>query len=330
MIAQLSKKYIIIGGLKKVFQRLLSYIFEGRPITTKGRFFNFFLRPIILLFLKLKYKNNSKTFFIVGQGRSGSTYLGLLLSLHRDYFFMNEPKLAWSISNSSDDLVGSYSKRGSYLIKNIDIDTHKKINYFYSIMSKLSGSKVIIDKYPELIFRKDWIRKNFPKSKFLILYRDYKSVIESIPNWNLKHSNINENWWGVNNRKWDLINLELIPNSQFLSNLKLDFKSINDIEKSLIEWILTVEESIKLINSRNYNFHVFNYDELETSINIYIKRENVKTDDFFKVRDFFESTFKKKTYEENSLSIDSCNDKLIFIADKLKSKFNLIWKRYSS
>ncbi len=55
MIAQLNKEYILAKP-SKVLPRLLSYFFyEGRPATTKGRWFN----PVTFLFLRAASKGTS-------------------------------------------------------------------------------------------------------------------------------------------------------------------------------------------------------------------------------------------------------------------------------
>lgn len=329
MIAQLSRDYIKIGGFKKVLHRILSYFMEGRPITTKGRFINILMTPLISLLMFLKLKKPIKTYYIVGQGRSGSTYLGILLSLKMDYFFLNEPKLPWSLVNATDDLVGSYTKKGSYSFDEIDNRAQKRISSFYSCMSFLTGSKVILDKYPEMIFRRSWILKNLPESKFLILHRNYSSIVASIPLWNDKHSNSSSSWWGKNNRKWDLIKNELIPKSKILRGHNFQIDNLNDYEKSLVEWLLTVEQNIKLIKSGQFNFYIFNYEELEVSLDIFIMKESVNTDEFSKVREYFNRTYRHKNYNELA-HLDYCNKELIYLSNKLESCFKGIWQTYKS
>jgi hypothetical protein len=329
MIAQLSKDYIKIGGFKKVLQRILSYFIEGRPLTTKGRFINVLMAPLISFLIFLKVKKPVKTYFIVGQGRSGSTYLGMLLSLNMDYFFLNEPKLPWSLVNATDDLVGSYTKKGSYSFDKIDNQVQKRISSFYSCMSFFTGSKVILDKYPEMIFRRSWILKNLPASKFLILYRDYNSIVASIPSWNDKHSSSSSSWWGKNNRKWNLIKNELIPKSKIIKGHYFQIENLNDYEKSLVEWLLTVEQNIELIKSSQDNFYIFNYEELEISLDIFIMKETVCLNDFSKVREYFKRTHRQKNYNELA-HLNNCNKELIDLSNKVEGYFKDVWHNYKS
>src|SRR5436190_22514624 len=96
MIAQLDKYFIKLNP-SKIYNRLISYfLFEGRPLTTKGRFIN----PLVFFNLGIGKKVSigkkvTKPIFILGIGRSGTTILGSLMSIHKDVGFLNEPKALW-------------------------------------------------------------------------------------------------------------------------------------------------------------------------------------------------------------------------------------------
>jgi hypothetical protein len=326
MIAQLSKDYLKIGGIKKTLKRLLIYFFEGRPLTTKGRFFNFLVFPL-LYFISRFYpkKDGLKLKFILGQGRSGSTYLGLLLSLLKGHCFLNEPKLPWAIANKNDDLVGSYKKKvGSYFILDNSSIIVDRIIRIYSFLSFLTNSRILVDKYPEMIFRLNFLYKNFNNSEFIILYRDYQSIIRSIPGWNKKHSSDNSNWWGKNNQKWLIIQKELIIRSEALSEKKINFDKLNDYEKSIVEWILTVETTLNIIKKFK-NVKIINYDELIISMNFYLKDYPEKNK--IKCLKYFKKTLKTKTYKMKDKEF-FINKNLLIIANKLKSNFEFYWIEY--
>ena len=136
MIAQLSKIYIDYKPTKTI-SRLVSYfLFEGRPLSTKGQFIN----PILLIFYRIiqflpQLKKIQKPVFIIGMGRSGTTVLGKVLSLHSDLGFLNEPKAMWYFANNQDDLIGSYSdEAGKYCMDSVDAtqSTKKRITLFYA------------------------------------------------------------------------------------------------------------------------------------------------------------------------------------------------------
>ncbi len=90
MIAQIDREYLTYG-LGRAARRIASYVlYEGRPLTAKGRFIN----PFVFAWLRMlaTLPGTSKVYrpiFITGLGRSGTTILGILLSLHRDVGYVN-------------------------------------------------------------------------------------------------------------------------------------------------------------------------------------------------------------------------------------------------
>jgi len=95
MVAQLDKEYVELSK-ERALKRFLSYLFfEGRPHTTKGQWFNPVVFALLRLLAKLPGdKSLNKPVFITGLGRSGTTVLGLIMSVHKDLGYLNEPKAA--------------------------------------------------------------------------------------------------------------------------------------------------------------------------------------------------------------------------------------------
>ena len=83
MVAQIDRLYIRTSP-RKALVRILSYaLFEGRPLTTKGQWIN----PLVLTLFSIQkrlpqLKQVRKPIFIVCTGRSGTTILCTLLSMH--------------------------------------------------------------------------------------------------------------------------------------------------------------------------------------------------------------------------------------------------------
>src|SRR5947209_17022299 len=87
---------------------------EGRSLTTHGRWIN----PLVFAHLTFEkhlpqLKEVEKPIFIVGMGRTGTTILGLLLSIHRDVGFLNEPKALWHVAYPYEDVNGNFSRAAS-------------------------------------------------------------------------------------------------------------------------------------------------------------------------------------------------------------------------
>jgi hypothetical protein len=255
MIAQLDKLFIKTS-LKKTYTRLVSYfLFEGRPLTTKGRWINKF---VFAFFKILKYipnvKSIQKPVFILGTGRSGTTILGLTLGMHEDVGFLNEPKALWSHIYSGEDIIGSYQKEaGSYYLVESQVDAFikKKANTLFGNYLRLSSSKRVVDKYPELIFRTPFVKEIFPDAKFLFLYRNGWDTCHSIKRWSErlgvdKHDETHD-WWGLNGRKWNLLCDQVLINDPVLSKQKeLISKYTNHVHMAAVEWILTMKQGLSL------------------------------------------------------------------------------------
>ncbi|HKR06712.1 MAG TPA: sulfotransferase [Bacteroidia bacterium] len=271
MIAQLNKEYIKTRPSKTI-SRLVSYFFfEGRPLTTKGQWINPFLFFAYRLICFLpQIKKVKSPVFIVGTGRSGSTLLGILLSMHKQVAYLNEPKAVWHFAYEKEDLIGNFTTGIAYYKLNDAHVTSKTI----SVMNKLYGfylasvfSKQVIDKYPELVFRIDYLKKIFPDAKVLFLHRNGFQTAASTAQWiednrEQKGNDIHD-WWGLNNRKWNLLIEQVVPLSKLLSPHVEKVKTINSqVEKAAVEWIVTMEEGISFLKKYPENVMPVKYEEL--------------------------------------------------------------------
>lgn len=255
MVAQFDSVYKKLP-LKIKLRRLVSYFFfEGRPLTTKGRFIN---KPLKLFYNLIAFissdKTNCSVAYVLGTGRSGTTILGVSLSAHDEVGFLNEPKLPWYWSNSRDDIIGSYSaKPGKYSLTSIDVDSsiEQKISKFYNFYSKVVDVEIVIDKYPEMIFRTDFLQKFKFDKKYIFLYRNGIDIVNSIAKWSERKSTTNtentEDWWGLNDQKWHLLCSDIVSKDPDLS------KNINIIQnykshefRAAVEWIVTMKKGLEL------------------------------------------------------------------------------------
>ena len=255
MIAQLDSHYIRMRPNKAV-SRLISYaLFEGRPLTTKGRWINPLVFTLFALEKRLPLLNKVKRpIFIVGTGRSGTTILGLVLSIHRDVGFLNEPKALWHTIYPYEDLIGSYScETARYRLSAEDVtdeiiqSAHRLFGAYLTVVA----SKRVVDKYPELIFRTAFVRKIFPDAGFIFIVRNGWDTCQSVKGWLKRFGTQTKgeiyDWWGVNHRKWHLLVNQLVATNP-------DFKGIVDevnnlecqVNRAAVEWIVTMREGLRL------------------------------------------------------------------------------------
>lgn len=253
MIAQIDRAYTEFGW-KKVARRLISYgLFEGRPATTRGQWIN----PLVFAWLKtLRHlpggKRVEKPIFITGLGRSGTTILGLLFSVHRDVGFLNEPKAMWQLIAPDHDLNDNYSVGiGSYRLPD-SADTKSSVvaHKLFHGYRKVVGARRVVDKYPEMIFRIDFLLSMFPDAKFIFITRDGRSACKSIVKWSerkgLATDGEVEDWWGRNDAKWTCLREQILTRDpQYLSVKELATADLDHANRAALEWIVTMREGLR-------------------------------------------------------------------------------------
>ena len=273
MIAQIDSRYIKTRPTK-VITRLMSYaFFEGRPVTTKGRWIN----PLVFSLLKRfatnnnRYKSVEKPIFILGTGRSGTTILGIVLSMHREIGYLNEPKAMWHLIHPHEDVIGNYSQAEAKYRLTAEDATHEmrqRATQMFGAYLTATRSKRLVDKYPELIFRVDFVRALFPDARFIFLIRNGWDTCRSIATWSkrlgVQVDSEKHDWWGVDDRKWRLLIEQLVKTDPVFAEMEID--DIKHFERHLdraaIEWIVTMQEGIRLMQATPDYIHLVRFEDL--------------------------------------------------------------------
>ena len=254
MVAQIDKNYVRYGW-GKTLRRLTSYaIFEGRPHTTKGQWFN----PVVFSLLhSLSSIPGSPTvdkpIFITGLGRSGTTILGILLSLHKQVDFLNEPKAIWKLIDSRHDINADYTNSGGiYLLGATDVTTHARSTAYrlFARYLKTVGASRLVDKYPELIFRVDYLLELFPDARIVFIMRNGVDATHSIDLWSRRLGRTTngdvEDWWGRNDIKWHYLRDQILLKDPAYNSIadvaRLDLDHVN---RAALEWIITMQTGAK-------------------------------------------------------------------------------------
>jgi len=256
MVAQIDSRFVR-SSLKKAWSRYLSYaLYEGRPLTTKGRWIN----PLVFFLYRLQAilptgKSVVKPVFILGVGRSGTTILGVTLAMHRDVGFLNEPKALWSYLYEKEDVIGSYQEEPGFYRLDGSVTTERmkrKAHRIYGNYLRLAGASRVVDKYPELIFRTEFVRSLFPDARFLFLYRDGRDTCYSIRQWSqsfgsAKHGDT-QDWWGQNDRKWHLLCDQIVAADSILGQHVDAIRQYDDhVYRAAVEWTVTMKEGLMLM-----------------------------------------------------------------------------------
>jgi len=267
MIAQIDTKFAKARPFK-IWSRLIGYaLFEGRPLTTRGRWINPLVFAGFRLWASLPFRSPPKQpIFILGVGRSGTTILGKILALHREVGYLNEPKALWHAALGNDDLIGSYTARqGRYRLTGADVTKQglMRLCRGYLAFLAMAGCNRVVDKYPELLFRNELLDSIFPDGHKVVLVRNGADICRSIQRWSLDHSNAGADWWGLNDRKWTtLLNELVLPDPQF-SDIKPVLSNLTShIDRAAIEWIVSMQEALRLKETGARNIYFIRYEDL--------------------------------------------------------------------
>jgi len=255
MIAQLDSKYIRLSLVATV-RRLLSYLFfEGRPLTTKGRWINPAVFALFSIETRLpQMKKVDRPTFILGTGRSGTTVLGVIFSMHREVGFLNEPKAMWHTIYPKEDLIGSYSSgEANYRLSAEDATPSvvQRANRLFGAYSAATFSARILDKYPELIFRIPFVKAIYPDAKFVFLVRNGWDTCLSIDTWSKRLGSVEDgathDWWGVSRRKWNLLIDQIVVEHADLAPYVDEMRAwTSHVDMAAVEWIVTMREGMRL------------------------------------------------------------------------------------
>jgi len=318
MIAQIDSTYIRMRPWK-LWSRLIGYaLFEGRPITTRGQWINplLFAHFAIEKKLPLVLKKVDKPVFILGTGRSGTTILGIILSMHQHVGFLNEPKAIWHSIYPNEDLIGNYSLNSArYRLEAKDASSEviQSAHRIFGTYLATSFSERLVDKYPELIFRVPFIKAIFPDAKFLFLTRNGWDTCNSISNWSdrlgLKVKSEIHDWWGKDRRKWNLLIDEIVLEHSDLAPLIPQIHDLsNQSDMAAVEWIVTMREGLKLQEQFPNDILQIQYEALcltpTTILNEILNFIELSVDDtkfFLYAQSTLQPAHPKKPFELNKL-----------------------------
>lgn len=255
MVAQVDKDYARTRPWK-LWSRLLGWaLFEGRPLTTRGRWINRAVFGHYALARALpQMRRVDRPLFILGTGRSGTTILGVVLSMHREVAFLNEPKALWHAAHGGEDLIGSYTREAArYRLGSGDAapGVCRAMHRMAGWWLRWAMAPRLVDKYPELIFRLPFVRAVFPDARFLFLARNGWDTAASIENWSVRLGTGDgaetHDWWGANDRKWQLLVRDIVPDHADLAPHAAEIAGWTDHRaRAALEWVVTMREGLAL------------------------------------------------------------------------------------
>ena len=245
MPAQLDRAYVAARPSKALGRLLAATAFEGRPLSARARWLN----PLVFATLAAAralppLAPVRAPLFLIGTGRSGTTWLGKVLSLHPEVGFLNEPKALWHAAIPDEDLVGSYSRTPARLhLDQRDATPHaaRTLARGYGAFLRLTGTRRVLDKYPELVFRVDCVRALFPDARFLLLVRDGADICRSVAAWSAAHGEGRVDWWGRERRKFRILVEQGAAREPDLAGAGPELSALTRQEDmAALEWLLAM------------------------------------------------------------------------------------------
>ena len=271
MIGQLDKTYLTYSK-RSVAHRLVSYfLFEGRPHTTKGQWINPFVKAFLRTLAAIPGDPTpEKPIYITGLGRSGTTILGKVLSLHKDVGFLNEPKMMWALADPKTDVCGDYVAEGGRFILgagDVGRGTQSSIQRVLSRYASLTGIKRPLDKYPEFIFRVDYLREVLPNAKIIFISRNGCDAVASVAHWSQdKGVSVGErtdDWWGRGDVKWHYLCEQIIKvQPEYAAVVDDNLANMDHTNRAALEWIITMRAGLSALAAYPDEIYHIKYDEL--------------------------------------------------------------------
>ncbi|MBR3371620.1 MAG: sulfotransferase [Rhodobacteraceae bacterium] len=247
MPAQLDKTFLRAHPGKAVGRLLAWALLEGRPLTTRGRWIN----PVVFALYRLAGRVRfgvpvADPILIIGTGRSGTTFLGTVLGAHPQALFLNEPKAMWHHAHGGEDVIGSYTTAPARFrldASDATPDIARSLGRIYAWALWVTRAQRIVDKYPELVFRMPFVRTLFPGARFVCIQRDGVDTVLSVTSWSrrkgMERGGHVEDWWGLDDRKWQLMVAELVAQDPDLAPLREMLAACHDHrDRAAVEWIL--------------------------------------------------------------------------------------------
>jgi hypothetical protein len=274
MVAQLDRDYVALG-IGRAVRRLISYAcFEGRPATTRGRWTN----PAVFALLRALAalpgeRAPDRPVFITGLGRSGTTILGMLLSVHRDVGFLNEPKAMWHVIDPRQDINGNYGGASPvYRLTERDADSGARARARRLMTRYLAAVRAprVVDKYPELIFRIGYVRALFPDARFIFIHRNGVDACRSIVHWSRRlgreAGGVVEDWWGRDDCKWHTLWSQLVAGDpQYAEIAALGPETLDHANRAALEWVVTMREGLRQAAQHGDVMTKVRYEDLLTA-----------------------------------------------------------------
>jgi CelD/BcsL family acetyltransferase involved in cellulose biosynthesis len=181
--------------------------------------------------------------FIIGCGRSGTTLLGDIFSLHQQISYLYEPYYLWAAVDPITDALQLYSRGVHRCLLDSSFVTAKAERRFNQLLAPPAGM-TLVEKSPINSLRIGYLDRLVPGARFIHIVRDGINVIRSIEKIAKVTSRIVfrpplNDWWGIGDAKWT----SLVRDGQSAGYYPDEVEQlITDAQRGAYEWLMSLRE----------------------------------------------------------------------------------------
>jgi hypothetical protein len=141
------------------------------------------------------------------------------------------------------------------------------LTHGYGAFLRLTRSRRVLDKYPELVFRVGLVRALFPDARFLLLVRAGADTCRSVAAWSVRHRTRHggetHDWWGAERRKFRALVEQGAAREPDLAGARAELLALERQEDmAALEWILAMRSGLAAAERHPEHVLVVRYEEL--------------------------------------------------------------------
>lgn len=215
-----------------------------------------YLKSLAVVFCPHKVKTGKPEhiLFLIGCGRSGTTFLTRAIGKDNRVAFLDERREIW---NYFFPELNIWSNKNAVLGTDLNLyfkeDKVVGLQRFMEKIRKCKGALFVLEKLPINSFRIEFLKNAFGESRFIYIERCGMDVASSIA------KKVPSGWWGKNNLKWVLLE-KYVRSEPDLCHL-IDVLR-NEVDKGLLEWRVSVQLARQNLNFEDKSVFFVEYETL--------------------------------------------------------------------
>lgn len=212
------------------------------------------------------WSSASPPVFLVGCGRSGTTLLGQILSLHPSVHYLYEPRERWAAVSRATDTALAFSRSGAHCFMSASDADAPARRHFARVMKPPAG-QVLVEKSPTNALRIGFLDGLAAEARFVHIVRDGEDVVRSIARKASRTRRVVgrgmvNDWWGSNDSKWRLMRDEGAAAGYYADEVA---PLEGDQDRAAYEWLVSVGEVDRWRPSLADRLHEITYRDLTES-----------------------------------------------------------------